>query len=150
VGVVATVAAALAVLAVLVVPALSEREIDRATRLLEEGRLDAAGRAAERARALDPLSLDPLYTSAAVADRRGDVATAAAYYRRATELQPENPEPWVTLGLYEYTARGDMCAAYQALNAAYTLDPNGRQWVPNGPLVVATEAVNDGACEPGG
>jgi hypothetical protein len=139
---------AVAVAAVLVAPALAEREVDRATLLLERGRVAAADRAVDRARAFDPLSLDPVYTAADVADERGDTAAAAAFYRRATELQPENPEPWVVLGLYEYIARRDMCAAYQALNAAYTLDPKGRRWVPGGPLDVSKDAVNHGACEP--
>jgi tetratricopeptide (TPR) repeat protein len=137
---------ALAVIAVLVTPALAERDVERSTVLLEEGRVAAAARAADRARTLDPLSLDPVYAAAAVAEERGDRVAAEAFYRRATELQPENPEPWLFLGLYEYTVSGDLCAAYAALNAAYTLDPNGR-WQAGGPLDVAREAVNEGACE---
>ena len=41
-----------------------------------------------------------------------------------------------------------MCAAYTFLNESYTLDPSGSQWVPGGPLDVARDAVNAGACEP--
>jgi hypothetical protein len=148
VGAVAAAVAGLAVTAVLVTPALAQRDVDRATLLLENGRVAAAEQAVDRARALDPLSLDPVYAAADVADERGDSATAVAFYRHATELQPENPEPWVMLGLYEYLARGDLCATYHALNAAYTLDPNARRWVPGGPLDVSREAVNEGACEP--
>ena len=44
-----------------------------------------------------------------------------AWYERATELQPENPDTWYALGLYHYLATGDRCAAYTALNASYTL-----------------------------
>ena len=139
--------AAIAVLVVLVTPSLAQRDVDRSTRALDEGRLTAAADAARRARSLDPLSLDPVYAAAAAADRAGDSDRARALYQRATEMQPENPEAWITLGLYELAARGDMCSAYHAFNAAYTLDPNGRQWVPGGPLDSTREAVNEGACE---
>ena len=145
----AAVAIAAAMAVVLVTPALAGRDVDRSTRLLDEGRLSAAAAAANRARSLDPLGLDPVYAAAAAADRMGNVARARALYRRATEMQPENPEPWITLGLYELAARRDLCSAYQALNAAYTLDPKGRQWVPGGPLDQARDAVNAGACERG-
>jgi hypothetical protein len=42
----------------------------------------------------------------------------------------------------------NMCAAYEFLNNAYTRDPNGQQWETGGPLDVARDAVNDGACVP--
>ena len=71
---------------------------------------------------------------------------AEEYYVDAVELQPENPETWYFLGLYEYNL-GRMCAAWTFLNSAYTLDPAGRQWSEGGPLDVALEAVNRGACE---
>ena len=138
---------AVAIVVVLATPALADRDVDRATRLLDEGRVSAAADAADRARALDPLALDPVYAAAAAADRARNVALARGLYRRATEMQPENPEPWITLGLYELAARQDLCAAYTALNAAYTLDPMGRQWVPGGPLDITRDAVNNGACE---
>jgi hypothetical protein len=41
----------------------------------------------------------------------------------------------------------DSCGAYQALNRAYTLDPKSRRWTPGGPLDVARDAVNAGACK---
>jgi hypothetical protein len=145
----AAIAAATAVLVVLVSPALAERDVDRSARLLDLKRLSAAADAARRARSLDPLALEPVYAAAAAADRLGRDALARALYTKATRMQPENPEPWITLGLYELAAREDMCRAYAALNTAYTLDPNGRQWVPGGPLDQARDAVNAGACERG-
>ena len=68
---------------------------------------------------------------------------------QAVELQPENPETWYALGIYEFQVRGNMCAAYEFLNNAYTLDPAGSQWVRGGELDIARDAVNKGACEPG-
>jgi O-antigen ligase len=144
----AVAAAALAVIGVLVTPALAQRDVDRAVSLLNDRRLDEARDAAERARSLDPLSLDPVFTAALVAEARGDDELARGLYRRATEMQPENPSAWTLLGLYEYAVREDLCRAYEALNNAYTLDPNGHQWEAGGPLDVARDAVNDGACEP--
>ncbi len=41
-----------------------------------------------------------------------------------------------------------MCAAYQAFNRSYTLDPRSTRWTPGGPLDQARDAVNRGACEP--
>ena len=144
----AAVVTSLAVAAVLVAPALARRDVDRSTLRLDEGLLVAAANAANRAQRFDPLSLEPVYATAAVADAVGDTDSAIVLYRRATNMQPENPEPWVTLGRYEFIAHGDMCQAYFALNAAYTLDPKSRRWVKGGPLDQARDAVNAGACEP--
>ena len=111
------------------------------------GRIEAAVDAAERARRLNPLSTAPLEALAVAADAAGEQATAVAWYEEATRLQPDNPDTWYALGLYHAIATRDQCAAYQALNHSYTLDPNGTRWVPGGPLDVARDAVNAGACE---
>jgi len=83
----------------------------------------------------------------ASADAAGDQAAAVHWYEKATELQPENPDTWFELGFFHAIATGDQCAAYQALNRSYTLDPMSRRWTPGGPLDVARKAVNEGACE---
>ena len=146
-GAAAIVAAALAVVAVLVTPRLAERQVDRAYRLYDEGRLEEAAATADRARSLDPLALAPVLAAAAVEERRRNPSAARALYREAVDLQPENPEAWYQLGLFELDGRDDACAAYFALNEAYTLDQKGRQWVPGGPLDVARDAVdNERAC----
>jgi tetratricopeptide (TPR) repeat protein len=139
---------ALAVAAVLVTPRLAARDVDRSYELSDEGQLEHAADAADRARDLDPLGIDPLLAAATVATQRGNIALATALYEKAVELQPENPRAWFELGLFRLLDRDDACAAYFAFNEAYTLDPMGRQWVPGGPLDVAREAVNNGACEP--
>ena len=82
-----------------------------------------------------------------MAQLAGERGAAEAFYLRATRLQPENPVTWVDLGIFRHVA-GDECGAYQALNAAYTLDPKSTFWSPGGPLDVARDAVNNGACEP--
>jgi hypothetical protein len=146
----ATAVAALALLAAasLVSPALSDRSVDQSTRFLDEGAIEQAEERARRAQSLNPLSLEPIYARARAAERAGDDAKALGFYEKAVDLQPENPEPWVILGRFRLIALEDACGAYFALNAAYTIDPNGRQWVAGGPLDVARDAVNAGACEP--
>ena len=84
---------------------------------------------------------------ALAADAEGDRRAAVAWYEQATDLQPENPDVWFDLGLYHVVATEDQCAAYQALNRSYTLDPRSSRWAPGGPLDIARDAVNAGACE---
>ena len=141
----AVAAAALAGALSVATPWLAEREVRSVAAALDRGDLDEAADAADRARDLNPLSLDPLFARALVAERAGDAAAALAAFRAAAELQPENPEPWYQLGLFEFD-RGDRCAAYTHLNEAYTLDGAGRQWVDGGPLDQAREWVNAGNC----
>jgi tetratricopeptide (TPR) repeat protein len=133
---------ALAAAAAVATPWLAQRSVRAVGTELAHGELAAAADAAERARSLDPLSLAPLYARARVEEARGDGEAALATYREAVGVQPENPETWYQLGLYEFH-RGDRCSAYVHLNEAYTLDPSGRQWVAGGPLVQALEWVNE-------
>jgi tetratricopeptide (TPR) repeat protein len=145
------VAAALVSVAVLVSfssPRLADRAVRESTRALDDGDFERARDRAERAELLNPLSVDPLLARARMEERRGDLDAAEDFYVDAVELQPENPATWYALGLFEFEARERMCAAYRFLNEAYTLDPSGNQWVVGGPLDVARDAVNAGACEP--
>jgi hypothetical protein len=146
-GVVAVGAVAAAAVLGVALPALANRDVDRAFAAIDAGRLDAAVDAANRARRLNPLALEPLQVRALVADAAGDKATAVAWYEKATRLQPENPDAWYDLGLYLAIATGDQCAAYAAFNQSYTLDPASARWVPGGPFDLAKDAVNHGACE---
>jgi len=142
------VAVGVAILASLASPRLADEAVDKAYVELDvNGRTDRAGSLASRARTLDPLSLEPLYVRALIADREGRVRVAAQWYEQAVRMQPENPEPLVELGRYHLFATRDLCAAYTSLNAAYTLDPKSRRWSKGGPLDVARDAVNRGACE---
>ena len=151
------VAAAGCALAVsLAAPWASERAVTRSSILIDRGDLTAAAARAAAARRLNPLSIDAVYQSAYVASSAGDFAGATRWYEKATSMQPENAETWLSLGtflfaLYERGGRSaDACAAYGALNHAYTLDPKGRQWVAGGSLDIVRDAVNNGACEPAG
>ncbi len=140
----------------LAAPWASDRAVTRSSILIVSGDLSAAAERAERARRLNPLSVDAVYQSAYVATTAQDFAGATRWYEKATSMQPENAETWLSLGtflyaLYERSGRpADACAAYGALNHAYTLDPRGRQWIAGGSLDIVRDAVNNGACEPAG
>ena len=106
-------ALALAAVVSIATPWLAERELRKVNIALDRGDLEAANDAVERARSLDPLSLEPVFADARVAEQRGREVAAHEAYREATRLQPENPESWLQLGLYEFDI-GDRCAAYRA------------------------------------
>jgi O-antigen ligase len=146
-GLVAVAAVGAAAVLAVALPRLAQGQVDRAFAAIDSGRLDEAVDAADRARLLDPLALGPLQARAQAADAAGDRAAAVAWYERATRLQPENPDTWYDLGLYHAIATHDLCAAYAALNHSYTLDPRSSRWAPGGPLDVARDAVDAGACE---
>ena len=130
-------------------PRLADRAERRSTRALASGELENARDLAAWARFFNPVSAEPLYAKARVEERAGNVLRAERAYLRAVELQPGNPETWYTYGIFEFEVRDNMCAAYRALNEAYTRDPSGSQWREGGPLDVARDAVNEGACAPG-
>ncbi|MDF2750638.1 MAG: hypothetical protein K0T00_1814 [Gaiellaceae bacterium] len=141
-GVAVVVVAALVAVAT---PWLAERELRHATRELESGDVDAAIAAAERARRLDPLSVEPLHRLAGIHAQRRHVRTAREAYAEAVRLQPENPDTWFALGSYEHSRRF-LCQAYIHLNESYTLDPSSARWSPGGPLDEARDFVNAGNC----
>jgi O-antigen ligase len=143
---VAAVLVALTVLGSFAAPRLADRYVRASTRALDEPHPALALQRALRAKGLNPLAVEPIYAIARVHQRGVAPEDAEEHYVDAVELQPENPETWYFLGLYEYNL-GRMCAAWTFLNNAYTLDPAGRQWSEGGPLDIALEAVNRGACE---
>ena len=137
---------AISLLASFSFPRLAERSNRSALAAIDAGDLERASDDANRARFLDPLSVDPLYTLAGVAARQRKGSEALRRYVQAVNLEPQNPDTWYSLGIYEFFA-GNMCAAYTYLNHAYTLDSAGSQWVEGGALDQARSAVNRGACE---
>ena len=141
----AAVAVALAAAVSVATPWLAERELRRVNTALDRDDLEAATDAVRRARSLDPLSLGPAFAKARVAERRRHEVAAHEAYLKATRLQPDNPESWLQLGLYEFQT-GDRCGAYRHLNQAYTLDPAGKEWTRGGPLEVSLAWVNAGNC----
>jgi hypothetical protein len=130
-------------------PRLADRAERSSTRALASGDFDRAYDQALWAGFFNPVSADPLFARARVAQRQGIPWRAQNAYIQAVELQPDNPETWYALGIYQFEVRKNLCAAYRFLNNAYTLDPSGSQWRQGGPLDVARAAVNEGGCAPG-
>jgi len=130
-------------------PRLAERSVLESTRALDDGDLERARDRADWARRLNPFSIEPIFALARIGESQDFRRSAEETYVDAVELQPENPETWYALGLFEFQVPPRrLCAAYRFLNEAYTLDPVGQQWSKGGPLDVARAAVDRGACEP--
>jgi hypothetical protein len=79
--------------------------------------LDAAQAGVER----DPLSAVALFRLSAVEHAIGESALARATLQKAVQMQPSNPETWLTLG--EYDLKSDPQAAVGELRAAVYLNP---------------------------
>ena len=125
-------------------PALATREVDRAFEALDAGRLADAVDAADRARRLNPLSLAPLQARALAAEAAGDRAAAAAWYEKATSLQPENPDTWYDASTFDRRATS---ARPTRRSTTPTRSTRVRSGGFGRRLDVARDAVNDGACE---
>jgi len=133
----------IAAVASLTLPWLADRRIDASYTASDAGRAAQAAGEARSARSLNPLSPDPLYALATAYATAGEVDAARSAYERATRLQPENPDTWYQLGLFEFIHARDMCAAYQAFNRSYTLDPRNIHWTTSSEFDQAKAAVND-------
>jgi hypothetical protein len=104
---------------------------------------------ASQAHAWNPVSADILDTWASIEAGAGHNLKALQLYHEAIDAQPENPDPWIELGRFELDIHKDPCAAYRALNEAYTRN----RFIPDvamkgGPLDRARAKVNAGACGP--
>ena len=88
--------AALALAAVVsaVTPWLAERSVRDADAAIERGDLEDARGDADRARSLDPLSLEPLFARARVEEAAEDEQAARDAYGDAAGTQPDNPASW--------------------------------------------------------
>jgi hypothetical protein len=145
---VAAVLAAGAVLFSFASPRLAERSVQESNHALEDEDFARARDSALRARLFNPYSPEPLLALARASELAGALDAAGQRYLEAVALQPENPETWYALGLFEFYARRDLCAAYEALQTSWNLDHAGEQWLPGGELDQSREAATTGECEP--
>jgi len=81
----------------------------------------AAREAAQAGVDRDPLSAQALFTLSAVEHATGESALARATLQKAVQLQPSNPQTWLTLGQYDMASNPS--AAVSELRAAVYLDP---------------------------
>ena len=118
---VALTAAALAASAGL--PALSVGErLQALDASVGPGSLEDAAADADLAHELDPLSVEPLFTQASVAQAQGRPRLAAGYLEQATETQPDNWETWKRLATIEIQL-GDSPAGAAAVRRWGDTDP---------------------------
>ena len=96
---------------------------DRAIDALTIGDYGAAARHARTAERRNPVSLEPLWLLAFVADARGDSRAASQALERAARLQPANAEAWRRLGRYRLSVLEEPDKALDAFQVAYFLDP---------------------------
>jgi uncharacterized membrane protein len=100
-----------------------QRSVDaseRALVLLPHNPVAARG-AAQAGVERDPLSAQALFTLSAVEHATGQSALARATLQKAVQLQPSNPQTWLTLGQYDMSSNPR--AAVSELRAAVYLDP---------------------------
>lgn len=107
-------------------PWASNRVEQDALAALDRGDTGRATVLAGEARDRNPLSLDPLFTLAAIRASAGDQDGARRTYTDAVELQPRNPRPWLALAQFELSA-GDAQAAERAVRPALYLDPKSQE-----------------------
>jgi hypothetical protein len=81
----------------------------------------AARAAAQAGVERDPLSAQALFTLSAVQKATGESALARATLQKAVQLQPSNPQTWLTLGQYDMSTNPR--EAVSELRAAVYLDP---------------------------
>jgi tetratricopeptide (TPR) repeat protein len=86
-------------------PWRSQVHDDRALAALSHDDIARALSETRRARDANPLALEPLFTRSVVQQAAGDDAAAMATLREATRLQPDNPRPWLEIGLAQTDAR---------------------------------------------
>ncbi len=76
---------------------------------------------ARAAASSDPLSLEPLYRLSALYAGIGDPRSARAELIKATQLQPQNPDPWYPLGDVDY-GHDNRRAALSELDLVVVMD----------------------------
>jgi cytochrome c-type biogenesis protein CcmH/NrfG len=134
-GLAAGALAAVATLAVAsaVLPWWSARAASEGEDALARGDARTALERADDARATNPLALEPLLLRGEAYTDLGQPARALGAYRRAVELQPDNPDAWRALAIFLGDGRASAAAWAQVLRldpqdpeAALRAGPGGR------------------------
>jgi hypothetical protein len=120
-------------------PWLAERKLDEA--LTARSGAERI-RAAKEAHSLNPLAVEPLLIWA---NAEPDIPEAKEVFRKATTIQPENPQVWYEFGVFELEVDNFPKRAYELLNRSYTLDRFGPASAEGGPLDEARRLVNEAA-----
>jgi hypothetical protein len=104
-------------------PQRSDHANDQALDLLAKKRLPAATKKADRAHSIDPASLTPLWTKAAIDVAGNNLGGAEVQFQTAVFDQPSNPEAWTRLAEFELYRNNQPAKALQIVEGALYLDP---------------------------
>jgi tetratricopeptide (TPR) repeat protein len=121
---VAVVAFALPVIVSQTISFLTDRRVAASQQAYDTGRLDDAFRAANSARNLEPWSDAPYVQLALVAERAGDLRSAAIWIGSALSRNPDNWSSWLVQARIEAKS-GQIIPARRSLAHARDLNPLG-------------------------
>ncbi len=121
-------AASIAILAVAVSwamwqPQRSAQAVDAAYAAADARDVPLAFAEAQRAQDADPLAVEPLFATAAIAEGAGLPVVAARSYQEAVRLQPANPATWFEYGRFLFAKRKQVALGLAAMRAGIYLDP---------------------------
>ena len=111
-------------------PERAARATDGSVALLARGDIAAAERQADRARAIDPYSPDPLYARASVLAARGRIAPAYRTLEQAVVEHPRDPDTWLRLAAFELDRLDLPERSLSTLEGARRLDPYSGRLAP--------------------
>src|SRR5204862_4450823 len=104
-------------------PQRADQANQQALDLLADKQLPAAEKHADKARSIDPASVSPLWTKAAIAIAGGKLPDAEVQFQRALFDQPSNPEAWTRLAEFELYRNNQPRKALAIIDGALFLDP---------------------------
>lgn len=104
-------------------PWRAEQKGEEALRLAGAGDYTGARTAADQAKKINRLSVEPYFERAAVEDAAGNRQLALLMLQRAIQLEPASAEAWRRLGDYYLVALSDPARAVPVLRGALFLDP---------------------------
>jgi tetratricopeptide (TPR) repeat protein len=108
-------------------PQRSHIQAQRAFDLLAQNRPGAAQKAADDARRINPLALEPLFARAAVLEQRGDLRGAEAQLALGVREHRSDPAAWLRLAQFQLFSLDEPKRAQQTLLGVLSLDPNSRE-----------------------
>jgi O-antigen ligase len=107
-------------------PAAAERAVARSYALLDEGRPGAALAEARKARDHDPYSSQPDFAEAAARVDQGRKAAALGVLRHAVVERPRDPQPWVSVAIFQLHVLDSPEAALRSITSAFRVDPQSQ------------------------
>ena len=104
-------------------PEASNRALNDAVALSDEGRFDEALSKAQDAAEINPLTPDPLLVAASIDTAAGRETAAQRSLERAVLRYPGDPQTWYRLADFQLRTLDDPAAALETLRGALYLDP---------------------------